>query len=104
MSKCYYNDKTAEFMYGNGYCDNDCSECTGIGIPSFKRVTVKVASAGEEGNIYFILSKVREAMRKADLIQAYNDLRDDVTKRDSYSKAIARIRRDVDLIDTDGRI
>ena len=66
-----------------------------------KRITVIIASKGYEGNIYAILNKVRTEMRKRQLIQAYNDLRDDVLKSGSYTDAIARIRQTVDLIDTD---
>jgi hypothetical protein len=43
-------------------------------------------------------------MRKRQLIQRYNDLYFDCLNSESYEAAIARIKRDVDLIDTDGRI
>lgn len=66
-----------------------------------KRVTVTIASRGTGGNIYAILGEVRQAMRKAQLITAYNDLRDDVLSSNSYNEAIARIRQTVNLIDTD---
>ena len=69
-----------------------------------KRITVTIASGGPEGNIFMILTKVRQEMRKRQLIQAYNDLRDDVTNSHSYADAIARIRQDINLIDTDGAI
>jgi len=66
--------------------------------------TVIIASKGPEGNIYAILAKVRAEMRKFSLIQKYNDLYCDVTTSGSYQKAIARIRQDVNLIDTDGEV
>jgi len=69
-----------------------------------KRITVTVASRGHEGNIYAILGKVRQEMRKRQLIQAYNDLRDDVMNSGSYADAIARIRQDVNLVDSHGAI
>lgn len=65
---------------------------------------VTIASRGAGGNIYAILAAVRAEMRKRALIQKYNDLRDDVTNCESYEAAVARIRQDVDLIDTDGKI
>ena len=68
------------------------------------RIKVTVSSRGAGGNIYAILGEVQRAMRKAQLIQAYNDLRDDVFNSGSYDAAIARIRQTVDLIDTDKAI
>lgn len=69
-----------------------------------KRITVTIASRGHEGNIYAILGKVRTEMRKRQLIQAYNDLRDGVLNSESYTDAIARIRQDINLVDSDGAI
>jgi hypothetical protein len=68
------------------------------------RITVTVATRGAGGNIYAILGSVQRAMRKRQLITAYNDLRDDVLNSGSYDEAIKRIRQTVDLIDTDGKI
>lgn len=68
------------------------------------KVTITIASKGFEGNIYAILGKVRYEMRKRQLIQKYNDLYFDVLNSKSYTEAIARIRQDVDLIDTDNVI
>jgi hypothetical protein len=69
-----------------------------------QKIKVTVASKGAGGNIYAILGSVQRAMRKAQLITAYNDLRDDVLNSGSYTEAIARIRQTVDLMDTDGQI
>lgn len=69
-----------------------------------KRITVTIASRGAGGNIYAILGEVQRAMRKAMLITAYNDLRDDVINSGSYEAAIKRIRQTVNLIDTDKAI
>jgi hypothetical protein len=66
-------------------------------------LTVEFASSGAGGNIYAILGSVRTAMRKKQLIQAYNDMLFDVQNSQSYAEALARIRRDITLIDTDGR-
>ena len=62
-----------------------------------KQITITIASSGPEGNIYAILAKVRAELLKRGLIQKYNDLED----CNSYQEAIARIRQDVELIDTD---
>ena len=64
-----------------------------------KRIMVTIASNGPEGNIYAILAKVR-----AGLMQKYNDLCCDVFNCESYQEAIARIRQDIELIDTDKSI
>jgi hypothetical protein len=69
-----------------------------------RRITVTVTSRGAGGNIYAILGEVQRAMRKAGLITAYNDLRDDILNSGSYEAAIARIRRTVDLVDTSKEI
>ncbi|MDR2047713.1 MAG: hypothetical protein LBP79_07525, partial [Clostridiales bacterium] len=41
--------------------------------------TVEISSDGYGGNIYSILAKVRTAMRKRRMLQAYSDLYFDVT-------------------------
>ncbi len=68
------------------------------------QIKIAIASNGPEGNIYAILAKVRVEMRKRHLIQKYNDLYCDVTNCKSYQEAIARIRQDIELIDTDKSI
>ena len=68
------------------------------------QIKITIASGGPEGNIYAILAKVRAEMRKRRLIQKYNDLYCDVTNCKSYQEAIARIRQDIELIDTDKSI
>jgi hypothetical protein len=69
-----------------------------------KKIEIRLASKSSQGNIYAILGLVQRAMRKAQLITAYNDLRDDVLNAGSYDEAIKRIRQTVDLVDTDGKI
>jgi hypothetical protein len=69
-----------------------------------EKITVTISSRGAEGNIYFILSKVRAEMRKRHLIQRYNDLYFDCLNSESYEAAIARIRQDINLYDADGRV
>lgn len=68
------------------------------------QIKITIASNGPEGNIYAILAKVRAEMRKRRLIQKYNDLYCDVINCKSYQEAIARIRQDIELIDTDKRV
>jgi len=75
-----------------------------MGKTKMNQIKIAIASSGPEGNIYAILAKVRTEMRKRRLIQKYNDLYCDVTNCKSYQEAIARIRQDVELIDTDKSI
>lgn len=69
-----------------------------------EKTTITIASRGPEGNIYVILGKVRSEMRRMRLIEKYNNLYTDVTNSNSYAEAIARIRQDVNLIDSDNAI
>lgn len=70
-------------------------------IPKKPRVEFK--SCGESGNIYYILALVRNALRKQQRIQEYNDLRDAVTSSGSYKEALGHIREKIDLVDLDGQ-
>ncbi len=63
---------------------------------------VEFHSRGPEGNIYFILGKTREALRHERRINDYNDIWERVQKSESYTAALAEIRKTVDLIDLDG--
>ncbi len=69
-----------------------------------EKTTITIASRGPEGSIYSILGKVRSEMRRMRLIEKYNNLYTDVTNSNSYAEAIARIRQDVNLIDSDNAI
>ena len=69
-----------------------------------EKTTITIASRGPDGNIYAILGKVRSEMRRRRLIEKYNNLYTDVTNSNSYAEAIARIRQDVNLIDSDNAI
>ncbi len=69
-----------------------------------EKITITIASRGPDGNIYSILGKVRSEMRRRRLIEKYNNLYTDVTNSNSYVEAIARIRQDVNLIDSDNAI
>lgn len=63
---------------------------------------IEFHSRGPEGNIYFILGKTRDALRWERRITAYNDMWERVQKCESYSAALAEIRKEIDLIDLDG--
>nr|DAO61855.1 MAG TPA: hypothetical protein [Caudoviricetes sp.] len=63
---------------------------------------VEIHSQGPEGNIYFIIGKARDALRKARRISDYNDMWERVQNCGSYTTALAEIRKTVDLIDLDG--
>ena len=64
---------------------------------------VEIHSQGPEGNIYFIIGKARDALRKARRISEYNDMWERVQKSKSYPAALAEIRKEIDLIDLDGQ-
>lgn len=63
---------------------------------------VEFHSRGPEGNIYFILGKTRDVLRHERRINDYNDIWERVQKSESYTAALAEIRKTVDLIDLDG--
>ncbi len=69
-----------------------------------KKTKIEFNSSGESGNIYWILSKVRSALRKEHRITEYNNLRDAVLNSKSYTEALSCIREKVDLIDLDGKV
>jgi hypothetical protein len=63
---------------------------------------IEIHSRGPEGNIYFILGKTRDALRRERRITAYNDMWERVQKCESYPSALDEIRKEIDLIDLDG--
>lgn len=63
---------------------------------------VEFHSRGPEGNIYFILGKTRDVLRHERKISDYNDIWERVQKSESYTAALAEIRKTVELIDLDG--
>ena len=69
-----------------------------------KKPRIEFNSSGESGNIFWVLSKVRDVLRKQQRITEYNDLRDQVLNSKSYAEALAYIREKVDLVDLDGKI
>jgi len=67
-----------------------------------KKPKVEFHSRGPEGNIFFILAKVRRALQKQSRITDYNNLWERVQQCASYQEALAKIREIVDLEDLDG--
>lgn len=54
---------------------------------------------GESGNIFFILARVRDALRKQRRIQDYNDCWEKVQQCKNYEDALKVIREYVELIE-----
>lgn len=67
------------------------------------RPLVEFHSKSVEGNIYYILGQVRNALRKQRRIDDYNELWERVQRSGNYVNALAEIRKIVDLIDLDGQ-
>lgn len=63
---------------------------------------VEFHSRGPEGNIYFILGKTRDILRRNRRISDYNDMWERVQNCGSYTAALDEIRKTVELIDLDG--
>ena len=61
--------------------------------------TVKFSRSKESGNIYAILSKVREELRKQRRINDFNELWDKIQGCKSYEEALDHIRKVVNLIE-----
>ena len=68
-----------------------------------EKARIEFDSMGESGNIYWILGKVRDALRKQRRITDYNNLWDRAQSSGSYTEALAIIREYVDLVDVRGR-
>lgn len=68
-----------------------------------ERPRVEFHSSSAEGNINYILGKVRDVLRKQRRINDYNELWERVQKSGNYQNALAEIRKIVDLTDLDGR-
>lgn len=60
-------------------------------------------SCGESGNIYHILGKVSEVLRKEHRLLEFNEVRDKVFASGSYKDALAIIRQHIDLIDNSNK-
>lgn len=60
---------------------------------------VKYNPRGESGNIFYILAKARDTLRKQRRIQDYNDCWEKVQQCNSYEEALNVIREYVELIE-----
>lgn len=67
-----------------------------------KKAVIHFESRHETGNIYWIMGKVRDIMRKERRITDWNNAWERIQKTD-YAGALAILRELVDLIDDDGR-
>lgn len=67
------------------------------------KARIEFDSHGESGNIYWILGKVRDALRKQRRIIDYNNMWEQVQNSGSYEEALEVIREYVDLVDASGR-
>lgn len=56
-------------------------------------------SCGESGNIFFVLGRVREIMRKQRRIIEYNNMWEEVQNSGSYESALAIIGHHVKIVD-----
>lgn len=64
-----------------------------------KKATVIFDSRGSSGNIYYIVGKARDELRKQRRITDFNTMRDRVFESHSYVEALDIIKEYVDLID-----
>jgi len=70
-----------------------------------KKAVIHFGSCHETGNIYWIMAKVRDQMRKERRITDWNNAYERITdkeNRKNYAEALAILRELVDLIDDDG--
>lgn len=66
------------------------------------KAVIHFQSRHESGNIYWIMGKVRDIMRKERRITDWNNAWERIQKTD-YAGALAILRELVDLVDDDGR-
>lgn len=66
-----------------------------------EKTALHFESRGVTGNIFWILGKVRDIMRKERRIIEYNDMWEEVQKSGSYEEALQIIGEHVHLIDDD---
>lgn len=64
-----------------------------------KKPVVRFNRTKESGNIFAILSKVREELRKQRRINEFNELWDKIQGCKSYEEALEHIKTVVDLVE-----
>lgn len=65
-----------------------------------KRPVIEYNRRGETGNIFWILCRLLQEMRKQRRIAEYNDIRDRVVEASSFEEALKIIGEVADLVDT----
>lgn len=88
-------------MKDNSFCDNKCTNCLGFKMcrKSFKKETIYYDSKKESGNIFFILAKVKTALRKQHRANDFNECWQSVQNCGSYQDALDAISDYVILVD-----
>ena len=64
-----------------------------------ERPVIEFSRRGPSGNIYYILGKARDALRKQQRINDYNETWEKVQKCDSYEESLDAIREYCDLVE-----
>ena len=60
---------------------------------------LEIDISGPDGNIYFIMAKVMQILRKQRRYTDWNNLRDAITSSKSYTNALREINKVVELVD-----
>ena len=60
---------------------------------------LEIDISGPDGNIYFIMAKVMQILRKQRRYTDWNNLRDAITSSKSYANALREINKVVELVD-----
>ena len=68
-----------------------------------KKAVIHFGSCHETGNIYWIMAKVRDQMRKERRITDWNNAYERIGDANSYEEVLTILRELVDLVDDDGR-
>ena len=68
-----------------------------------RKPELKIDITGPDGNIYFMLVRTREVLRKKRRIDEYNTLQEKVFNCKSYKQAVNEINQVVKLIDISER-
>ena len=62
------------------------------------KTDIRVRLTGEDGNIFFILGRVREALRRGGRPDLVDEVTAAVTSSHSYEEALARIMEFVEVV------
>ncbi len=67
-----------------------------------KKGKIEFHSRGQSGNIYYIIAKAQETMRKQSRLMEYNEMWDEIQNALSYEEALKIIAGHIELVDLDG--